>query len=97
MTRRIIAMLMALLLVMSQGVMALAEEEDWELLLPGEATQEKGDSALGDVQDSNEDLLEALGQKDWTALAAAAKKTGDWREDLVSVAESQQDKATMAA
>ena len=90
MTRRIIAMLMALLLVMSQGVMALAEEEDWELLLPGEATQEKGDSALGDVQDSNEDLLEALGQKDWTALAAAAKKTGDWREDLVSVAESQQ-------
>ena len=53
-----------------------------------EETRGEGDD-LDKVNNENTGLLESLGKKDWNAAANKAVKTGDWREDIVAVAESQ--------
>ena len=57
-----------------------------------ETTEEtkSDESTLQDrVNDASASVVGALGKKDWAAKAAAVKKTGDWREDVVAVANSQ--------
>ncbi len=49
--------------------------------------EEKSD--LDKLNDANASNMGALGRKDWAALAAAVKLTGDWREDLTAIAQSQ--------
>lgn len=92
MKRRIVAMLLSLILALMPVAGTMAEEE--ELFFSGnDLTQDKaenhGGSALDNEKDQSASILESLGQKDWDALADAVKLSGDWRDDLVAVAQSQ--------
>jgi len=93
MTRRVMAMLLALCMAMLPCMGALAEEMEL-FISTGELVLDKGDqtddeNTLDDVNKDNEALLEALGKKDWASLAASVAKKGDWREDIVAVAQTQ--------
>lgn len=94
MKRRWLSCLLAacLLTLAVMPVSAHAEELDFpeiELELgTKEETRGEGDD-LDKVNNENTGLLESLGKKDWNAAANKVVKTGDWREDLVAVAESQ--------
>lgn len=95
MKRRIISWLTAVCIMVPAMAPAVAVAES-ELEFPeielelgtNDETRSEGDE-LGNLNDENAAIMESLGKKDWAALAAAAYKTGDWREDLVAVAESQ--------
>ena len=91
MKRKIVAMLLSLCLALMPVMGAMAEEE--ELFFSGnDLTQDKTESSgseLDNEKNQSASILESLGQKDWNALADAVKLTGDWRDDLVAVAQSQ--------
>ena len=102
MKRRMMSWLLAasmLLTVLTPVQLVWAEEEEAELTLStpvnegvqskDESEKSETESALDSILNSNVNVMGALGQKDWEALADAVKKSGDWREDLVAVAQSQ--------
>ena len=71
---------------------ALAEDELF--FSPNDPVQERDEndeekSELDKLKDMNAAIMEALGKKDWEALAKKVSLTGDWRTDLVKLAESQ--------
>ena len=93
MKRRWLSCLLAVcLLAAALPVSAGAEMLDFpeiELeMTPNEETRGEGDE-LDKINKENSGLLESLGKTDWYAAADKALRTGDWREDLVAVAESQ--------
>lgn len=96
MKRRILAFLLAAGMLLAALPMGALAEEDMELTFsPDELVQDKSEtdeadkSDLDKLKDMNTSIMEMLGQKDWEALAAKVRLTGDWREDLVNVAQSQ--------
>ena len=94
MKRRIVATLLAMSLLVAMAPATAIGEEELELSfsaneLVQNKTENTDGSVLDNVTNQNAAIMEALGQKDWNALAEAVKLTGDWRDDLVNVAESQ--------
>ena len=91
MIRRMLAILLAACLLAVLPLIASAEDEEL-VFSPNDPTQEKGEedkSDMDDLKDLGSSIVEALGQKDWEARAKRVPLTGDWREDLVDVAQSQ--------
>ncbi len=93
MKRRVMAMLLALCMGVTPVVSGMAEELELfistgELVLD-KSNQTDEESALDSVNKENASILEDLGKKDWTSLAASVAKKGDWREDIVAVAQTQ--------
>ena len=97
MKRRVFSWLMALcmlVLAIAPTGVVLAEEElffpeiELEVGKKDEETRGEGDE-LDNLNNANQGAIGSLAQKDWAAAAAAVRKTGDWRDDLVHVAESQ--------
>ena len=99
MKRRVMTWLMALSMLLSAvapGAAVLAEEND-ELFFPeielelgtDSDTRAEDDSDLNKVKDDNAAAMESLGKTDWKAAAKKVSRTGEWREDLVNIAESQ--------
>ena len=96
MKRRVYSWLMAvcmLVLAIAPAAVVTAEEDlyfpEIELEMgTGEETRGDGDE-LGNLNDANMGVIGSLTQKDWAAAAAAVRKNGAWRDDLVHVAESQ--------
>lgn len=94
MKRRMMSLLAAAMMLTTAIVPAsyAFAEEDLVLSVPGnEQVMDKTDeeSVLDEMNSANESILGALGKKDWEALAKSVEKTGDWREDLVAIAQSQ--------
>ncbi len=96
MMRRGMALLLTAGLLMTMLPMGALAEEDMELTFsPNEMVQEKGEqdesekSELDKIKDTAASLITGLGRKDWEALAKQVRLTGDWREDMVNVAQSQ--------
>lgn len=93
MIRRVLALLLTAGLLMAMIPMgALAEDELF--FSPNDPVQERDEndeekSELDKLKDMNAAIMEALGKKDWEALAKKVSLTGDWRTDLVKLAESQ--------
>ena len=91
MMRRVLAMLLTVgMLLTMLPAAALADEELF--FSPKDPVQNKGDeekSELDHFKDLSASIMEALGKKDWNALAEKVKLTGDWRHDLVNLAQSQ--------
>ena len=84
-------LLLALCLLLAMSFGASAEDEEL-VFTPDDLVQERGEedkSELDEIKDLGSSILEALGQKDWNALADKVRLTGDWREDLADVAQSQ--------
>ena len=97
MKRRVFSWLMALcmlVLAIAPTGVVLAEEElffpeiELEVGKKDEETRGEGDE-LDKLNNTNQGAIGSLAQKDWAAAAAAVLKSGDWRDDLVHVAESQ--------
>ncbi|MBE5809956.1 MAG: hypothetical protein E7318_03370 [Clostridiales bacterium] len=96
MKRRVVSWLMAvcmLVLAMAPTGIVLAEdlyfpEIELEVGKKDEETRGEGDE-LDNLNNANQGAIGSLAQKDWAAAAAAVSKTGDWRDDLVHMAESQ--------
>ncbi len=93
MMRRVLATLLAVCLLAAMLPVAAIAEEDTELFFTkNEDIQVKDDadkSEIDHLKDLGAALTEALGNKDWNALADAVKLSGDWRNDLINLAESQ--------
>ena len=93
--KRVLAFLLAACMAILPTVSIVAEDEEIEVfiseseLILGRDDASEGDSDLDNLNNANASIVEQLGKKDWTALAAEAKKKGDWREDIVSVAQTQ--------
>ena len=93
--KRVLAFLLAACMAILPTVSIVAEDVEIEVfiseseLILGRDDASEGDSDLDNLNNANASIVEQLGKKDWTALAAEAKKKGDWREDIVSVAQTQ--------
>lgn len=93
--KRVILLLLAMVLAVMPALQITAEEMEMEFVkTPDEIVIDRSDktdeeNTLEDVKDVSESLLEMLGKKEWTELAESVRKTGDWREDIVSVAKTQ--------
>lgn len=91
MIRRVLTMLLTVgMLLTMLPAAALADEE--LSFSPKDPVQQKGEEDKSDFdhfKDLSASIMEALGNKDWDALAEKVKMTGDWREDLVNLAQSQ--------
>lgn len=95
MKRRVISWLAALcLLTMAAPTAAVYAEEELDFpeieleMGKNDETRAEGDE-LDKINGDNASIMESLGQKDWAAEAAKVVKTGDWREDLSHIAQSQ--------
>nr|MBR4279682.1 SH3 domain-containing protein [Clostridia bacterium] len=89
--RKVLAMLLAVgMLLTMLPAAALADEELF--FSPKDPVQQKGEEDKSDFdhfKDLSASIMETLGHKDWDALAEKVKLTGDWRHDLVNLAQSQ--------
>ena len=94
MKRRMISWLMAvcmLVLAMAPAAIVTAEEltfPEIELEM-GQNEETRGEDELGGLNNANLGGIGSLTQKDWAAMAAAIKRTGAWREDMVNIARTQ--------
>lgn len=98
MKRRMMSLLAAVVLLATAGApvtVVWAEEElslsvsENEMVLDKDNEKSDAENILDQMNNANESILGALGKKDWEKLAKSVEKTGDWREDLVAVAQSQ--------
>lgn len=92
MKHKLISLLMALCLLMLLSGGTYAEDlslPDNKLEMGSAPAGTTGGSLSDVVLDANASLIGSLGKKDWEAKAAAVKRTGNWRKDLVAVAQSQ--------
>lgn len=55
----------------------------------GEEDKDDHESLIDKINGGNAAIMGALGKKDWEALAKAAPRTKDWREDLIAIAQTQ--------
>ncbi len=101
MKRRGMACLLALLLACGPWLAIWAEApseggvvyEEEDLIFkendPAVSKDHEAGSELDKINDANASAVGSLGKKDWLALAKKARRTGLWRDDMVSVAISQ--------
>ncbi len=100
MKQRVLSCLMALCLLLTAvapGLVVWAEENnalefpeiELELSTKPEEPRSDEEDELGQINSGNAAAMESLGKTDWQARADKVVRTGDWREDLVHLAESQ--------
>ena len=91
MFRRFLAALLAMCLLASMPLSTSAGEEEL-IFSPNGPAQEKNDedkTEMDEFKDLSSSIMESLGQKDWNALAEKVTLTGDWRDDMTNIAQSQ--------
>lgn len=98
MKRRVLSYLLAACMVTLAVVPAAVWAEEADLYFPPvidmelgskEETRSEDATELDKINSDNAASMGSLSKTDWNAKANAAPRTGDWRDDLVALAESQ--------